>query len=143
MKTQHGFLVVVAMAVIATGLSLSQPLGATDNEAREDTGADQIGAFPHGCADCHTAERAGTIGSMLAELGHPEVDDIETVPDGCVECHSEDGGFWPMDELTHLAHYGHPPENAYLRDYGANCLHCHAMDLETGAVTIKSGPMNR
>ena len=143
MKKQHGFTILGAMAVGALGLSLglSQPLGAADSA--DNPGTEQISAYPHGCVDCHTSEKAGSLDELLTEIGHPAVDDIEIIPDGCIECHSEEGGFWPMDELTHLAHYSHPPENAFLTDYDADCLHCHAMDMETGAVTVKSGPAKR
>ncbi|NGX15133.1 hypothetical protein [Wenzhouxiangella sp. XN24] len=144
MKKQHGFTILAAMAVGAVGLSLglSQPLGA-DDETADNPGTEQIGAYPHGCVDCHTSDEAGDLDELLTEIGHPPVDDIEIIPDGCIECHSDEGGFWPMDELTHLAHFSHPPENAFLTDYDADCLHCHAMDMETGAVTVKSGPAER
>jgi len=145
MNKQHGFMIITAMAVgaLGLGLGLSEPLGAADDDAADTAGTEQISAYPHGCVDCHTSEKAGLIGDLLADFGHIEVDDIEVIPDGCIECHTDDGGFLPMDEITHLAHFSHPPENAFLTDYGADCLHCHAMDLETGAVTIKSGPAER
>lgn len=99
--------------------------------------------YPQGCVDCHTKDGAGSIGAMLADLGHRNVDKMtETVPIDCMECHSEDGGFTTFKELPHLLHYGNPAENVFIGDYGGNCLHCHTLDAKTGIMTIKFGPKN-
>ncbi|HUH00121.1 MAG TPA: hypothetical protein VMQ83_13245 [Gammaproteobacteria bacterium] len=101
------------------------------------------GPYPQGCVDCHTAEGAGALGAILADLGHKNVDKTTgTVPTDCNECHSEDGGFTPFKELPHLLHYDKPADNAFVGDYGGNCLHCHALDAKTGIMTVKSGPKN-
>lgn len=100
-------------------------------------------AYPQGCVDCHRSGGVETIGALLAALGHQDVGDTtETVPSDCAECHGDEGGAWPMSEFTHMLHFEDPKTNAFVQDFGGNCLHCHAMDEKTGAVTIRSGPKN-
>lgn len=101
------------------------------------------GQHPEGCVSCHNGGEAGTIGSLLAAMGHPNVDSrTETVPDDCAVCHSEEGGYSTLSEFNHTIHYDKPARNAFLRDYGGNCLHCHALVAKTGEVITKSGPKN-
>ena len=102
-----------------------------------------VGEYPAGCVSCHDGDVMGTVGAQLDELGHPDVADwTETVPNDCTECHSEDGGYITLSEAIHMAHYREHAENAFLRDFGGQCLHCHALDAETGMVGIKSGARN-
>lgn len=96
-----------------------------------------------GCVGCHDGDMAATLGVLLDELGHMPVDDmIETVPGDCLECHNEDGGAWMMSEMSHVLHYEDPANNAFVIDQGGSCLSCHAMDVESGEVAVKSGPKN-
>jgi hypothetical protein len=98
---------------------------------------------PEGCVSCHNGGEAETIGALLAAMGHRNVDArTETVPDDCAVCHSEEGGHSTLSEFNHIVHYENPARNAFLRDYGGNCLHCHALDVKTGEVITKSGPKN-
>jgi hypothetical protein len=101
------------------------------------------GQYPEGCVSCHNGGGAETIGALLDAMGHPNVDRrTETVPDDCVSCHSEEGGHSLLWEFNHIIHYERPERNNFLREYGGNCLHCHALDASTGEVIVKSGPKN-
>jgi hypothetical protein len=101
------------------------------------------GQHPAGCVSCHNGGEAGTVGELLAAMGHRNVDgQTETVPDDCAVCHSEEGGYSTLKEFSHVVHYDKPARNDFLRDYGGNCLHCHALDARTGDVITKSGPKN-
>ena len=100
-------------------------------------------AYAQGCVDCHDGSAVPTIGAVLAELGHIEVDeDTETLPGDCAFCHSEEGGMWQLSEIAHMSHYRNPVENGFILSYGGECRHCHVMDADTGAVEVKSGPKN-
>ena len=97
-------------------------------------------AYPEGCVSCH-AEGDMTIGALLSGLGHKNVDNmVETVPTDCLECHSEDGGFPPLYEFIHPAHYA--ADSGFMTEFEGNCTHCHAMDMDTGEVSVKSGAKN-
>ncbi len=97
-------------------------------------------AYPEGCVSCH-AEADKTVGAMLAGLGHKKIDNmVETVPTDCMECHSEDGGFGELYEFLHPAHYG--ADSKFVAEFEGKCTHCHAMDVESGEVSVKSGAKN-
>jgi len=97
-------------------------------------------AYPEGCVSCH-AEADMTVGAMLAELGHKKIDNmVETVPTDCFECHSEDGGFGELYEFIHPAHYA--ADSKFVAEFEGKCTHCHAMDVESGEVSVKSGAKN-
>lgn len=101
--------------------------------------------YPEGCVSCHVESETGDmrIGTLLQALGHKKVDRmVETVPTDCLECHSEDGGFPPLWEFIHPIHFEDPANNKFVVDYEGKCTHCHAMDVDTGEVTLKSGPKN-
>ncbi len=101
------------------------------------------GPYVQGCVDCHTADGAGLLGTRLAEIKHRNVDkQTATVPGDCKECHSEDGGYIELSEAVHLVHFENPAENPFVLEHGGSCLHCHALDADTGIVTVKSGPKN-
>jgi hypothetical protein len=98
---------------------------------------------PQGCVSCHDGAEVETIGALLSAMRHRNVDQrTETVPNDCAECHSEEGGHSLLSEFSHIVHFEAPERNAFLRDHDGNCLHCHALDAETGEVTMKSGPKN-
>lgn len=100
-------------------------------------------AYAQGCVDCHDGTAVATIGALLEEMGHIDVDeDIETLPGDCASCHSEEGGTWFLSEIAHMSHYRNPVQNGFILSYGGECRHCHLMDAETGAVKVKSGPKN-
>jgi len=129
--------VVAAGILAALGLVL---VGGFHPASSETAGVTE---YPAGCVSCHDGDVMGTIGTLLDELGHPDVADwTETVPNDCTECHSEEGGYITLSEAIHMAHYREHAENAFLRDFGGQCLHCHALDAETGVVGTKSGARN-
>lgn len=101
------------------------------------------GPYVQGCVDCHSADGAENMGALLSAMKHKKVDaQIDAVPGDCAECHSEEGGYTPLSELSHLVHYENPAKNAFIQVYGGNCLHCHALDADTGVMSVKSGPKN-
>lgn len=136
-------LMTVAAALGAAALSgLAGPVARSADQAKL-PGHPGPGPYVAGCVDCHVTDGAGTMGSLLEKIGHRNVDKATAkVPADCVECHSEDGGFTPLNELAHMLHYDNPAANAFIKDYGGNCLHCHALDAKTGVITVKSGAKN-
>jgi hypothetical protein len=119
-------------AVTAAGLStaLRADVAATD-------------PYPAGCVSCHVADGPGDLATRLGEMGHKKVGaDVASIPGDCSDCHSEEGGFTPLGEAVHFVHFDQPESNPFVTDHGGECLHCHAMDPETGVVTVKSGPKN-
>lgn len=100
-------------------------------------------AYAQGCVDCHDGTAVPTVGALLEEMGHPDVDEeTGTLPGDCASCHSEEGGTWFLSEVAHMSHYREPATNSFVQDYGGDCRHCHVIDGETGAVSVKSGPKN-
>lgn len=133
----------IKFGFIAAGALLGAALLSTNWSVA--VGADPAGAgsYPQGCVDCHTADGAGLLGTRLAEIKHRNVDkQTATVPGDCKECHSEDGGYIELSEAVHLVHFENPAENPFVLEHGGSCLHCHALDADTGIVTVKSGPKN-
>lgn len=99
--------------------------------------------YEQGCVSCHTTDGPGQLGTLLAALKHRNVDQqTAKVPGDCKECHSEDGGYIDLAEAVHLVHFENPADNPFVLEHGGNCLHCHALDAETGIITVKSGPKN-
>jgi hypothetical protein len=101
---------------------------------------------PNGCVDCHV-NAGGKDLRITAELanikGHPKVDKIvKTVPKDCMVCHKASGKGGELNLVIHKAHYAKPSENAFVTSYQGSCLHCHALNMDTGAMTVKSGPKN-
>lgn len=136
------------LSITAAALAIGTLLLATGAQA-EGAGFARLagdpgpGPYPQGCVDCHTKDGAENIGALLESVGHRDVDaETETVPDDCKSCHSEDGGYSLLSELSHIFHYENPAENEFIRVYGGDCLHCHALDVDTGEATNKSGPKN-
>lgn len=134
---------VTATLVVAGGVLLAawSPAGGADFARL--AGQPGPGPYPQGCVDCHAKDGAENIGALLERLGHRKVDaKTETVPGDCKSCHSEEGGFSLLSEMAHIYHYENPAKNEFIRVYGGECLHCHALDVETGVVSSKSGPKN-
>jgi hypothetical protein len=104
-------------------------------------------AYPNGCVDCHIDQGGGKDYRISAELakisGHPKVDKIvKTVPKDCLMCHKAGGKAPSLDTVMHKVHYAKPSENAFVTAYKGACLNCHALDLSTGEMSVKSGPKN-
>lgn len=131
---------IAAAALAVLGLAVAGALAPLHAEDAMQPG--ETGESP-GCVGCHDGDMAATLGVLLEDLGHMSVDDdIEEVPGDCLECHSEEGGAWMMSELSHMLHFQDPTNNAFVIDQGGSCLSCHTMDVETGAVAVKSGQKN-
>jgi hypothetical protein len=134
---------IAAVALLAAGLTLATGSPAESADYAKLAGDPGPGPYPQGCVDCHSKDGPESIGALLESVGHRNVDDkTETVPGDCKSCHSEEGGLSLLSELSHIFHYQNPAKNDFIRVYGGECLHCHALDIETGAVTTKSGPKN-
>jgi cytochrome c553 len=100
---------------------------------------------PNGCVDCHkNADKDYRINAELAKVsGHPKIDKIvKTVPKDCAICHKAGGKVAELNIVMHKAHYSKPAENAFVTVYKGSCLHCHALDLNTGVMSVKGGPKN-
>jgi hypothetical protein len=133
----------VAAALLGVAASGAGWTGAVSADQATLPGEAGPGPYVQGCVDCHAADGAENIGALLSALKHVNVDDdIETVPDDCAACHSEDEGYIPLGELAHLVHFESPAQNDFIQVYGGDCLHCHALDTETGVMSVKSGPKN-
>lgn len=104
-----------------------------------------------GCVDCHYKEsdekdyRLSTSLKELSEQGkHPDVSAmVNTIPDDCVMCHSEqmaEGmGTEALGPMMHKIHLVGGADNYFITGYEGQCTHCHALDMETGGFSIKSG----
>ena len=98
-------------------------------------------ANPNGCVSCHTGTE--TLNKVLAKAKHKNVDaKTKVVPDDCAKCHEPDGDIDSLQTVVHSTHYGDAARNAFVTRHGGQCLHCHAMDPESGAVAIKNGAKN-
>jgi hypothetical protein len=135
------FIATLALGVVFVGMGWPAAESADQAKLAGDPGP---GPYIHGCVDCHTEGGAENIGSLLRTMRHPSIGDLKVVPDGCAECHSADGKgeAGPLSEAMHVAHFDKPLENAFIKDFGGNCLHCHSLDAKTGEVSVKSGPKN-
>ncbi len=82
---------------------------------------------------------------------HPDVTRIITtgavpIPTQCITCHRSQGR--PITTVIHLLHLSQNPEfvsNRYTftERSGNNCTSCHAININTGAMTIKAGSETR
>ncbi len=99
--------------------------------------------YPQGCVDCHVNADGNDmrISTLLENVGHMGVEDLETIPTDCKDCHSEDGGFGELYTFIHSAHYA-GADNKFVVDHEGKCTHCHALDADSGEVSTKSGPKN-
>jgi hypothetical protein len=103
--------------------------------------------FPHGCVDCHVQEEGSDmrINTILSRIGHGRGGErTKQVPEGCARCHAsdDDGSAGSLRKLVHSIHYESPDENAYLKEFGGDCRHCHSMDAPKGRPGVKSGERN-
>ena len=103
--------------------------------------------FPNGCVDCHKDQGDGKDFTVIAELakinGHPKIDKIvKVVPKDCLICHK--GGPKPpaFNMAMHKVHFEKPAENRFVTEYKGACLNCHSLNLDTGEMSVKSGPKN-
>jgi hypothetical protein len=102
---------------------------------------------PAGCVDCHVVTKDGKDYRVTAELakitGHPKVDKIvKVVPKDCLMCHKAGPKPPVLANALHEVHYKNAKDNAFIGFYKGACLNCHALDLTTGDMTVKTGPKN-
>lgn len=103
---------------------------------------------PEGCVDCHKPRpdigRDFRLSVELQEIeGHPDISGMvasQEIPVLCTTCHTAD--FLPLSNIAHKKHFEFeedPLENHFISSYQGQCLYCHALDPETGEMTVKSG----
>lgn len=123
---------VFSLAVIAALLAAAAPAQADE--------------YPQGCVDCHKQDPGKTnltLNALLAQIGHPKLPKVKKVPTSCGGCHASDEG--EENQFAHMIHQIHfdvPKANLYTTRFGGDCLHCHAMDADSGEALVKSGPRN-
>ncbi|HEY3314340.1 MAG TPA: hypothetical protein VGL40_03525 [Bacillota bacterium] len=97
---------------------------------------------PNGCSDCHKkeADKDYTLAAEAkkANPSHPAVSATATVKD-CVVCHGGAGksGAKPFRTFLHKAHLNSQNFGPKLHGY---CNSCHAMDANTGLISVKGLP---
>ncbi len=101
---------------------------------------------PNGCVDCHRQTERGDyrLNAEVAKVkGHPNIDRIvKTAPNDCLMCHKAGAKAGPLSQVVHKIHFSDPSENHFVSHYQGACLNCHAIDLSTGAMSVKSGAKN-
>ena len=144
MRTTRRILIpVLAAALILLGAAVLT-WADSDIELPGITTADES---PNGCVDCHkntTGEVEIRMDIAMKEIDkHPDVTRItRTIPDDCLMCHKANAPAGALSPLTHKNHYSDPDENLFIDDHQGQCLACHALNIATGEMTVKSGPKN-
>ena len=133
-------LTIVAFAFAgAIAITWAQDTPALSGITAEDT-------HPNGCVGCHQITDDGNdyrLNVSLTESGHPNIAAmVRTVPNDCGICHKAGTPLGATSALSHRAHYADASENHFIAYYQGECLACHALNTETGAMTVKSGPKN-
>ena len=125
--------------------------------------------FPQGCVDCHVNMpeqkmdvrlstlmrqwQEGVEPALLAKLKqfapsgmalkgkHPALaQGIGEAPKSCLICHSRNAKFAPpFARLLHGLHLVGGEKNHFLTLFQGECTHCHKLNTETGAWSVKSG----
>ncbi len=104
--------------------------------------------YPNGCVDCHVAlggDKAPLVTAELAKIsGHPKIDKlVKAVPKDCLTlCHKVGGKGPAFNLVMHMVHFQKPAENRFVTVNKGACLTCHSLDLDTGLMSVKSGPKN-
>ena len=92
-----------------------------------------VGAGDDGCVSCHAGDLGLNVLLQKVEA-HPDVGPmVNTVPTDCLMCHAK-GAPAALSAIVHKAHFAADP--------GMSCTACHAMNVETGEATQKSGAKN-
>jgi cytochrome c553 len=91
-------------------------------------------------------EKARAAAPAGVELKGKHADTVamtNTVPQDCLVCHSKQGakmiGAPELGRLMHLTHLVGGAENEFITGYQGQCVQCHALNKETGELTIKNG----
>lgn len=136
------------VAMLIVGFALSSVVAAVAAEQATLPAIPGITAedtHPNGCTDCHrkvSADRdyslATEIANMVKEGRHPRVSDrmLQDLPKQCITCHKPDSKY-PFGEIMHSAHLTGGADNHFITNYQGQCMHCHAMDPQTGSITVK------
>jgi cytochrome c551/c552 len=101
--------------------------------------------FPKGCVSCHIVASDGDkrLPTLLKSVKkHPAMGTVKTVPQDCIRCHKAAVKSIPFADSTHKSHYGKMTKSLFVERFRGDCLHCHAFDTKTGAMSVKSGPKN-
>lgn len=103
----------------------------------------QADGFAKGCVDCHKVEGKDDrrITTNLPK-DHPDVGKLKTIPTDCASCHKRGGAGPELAGVMHQSHYQNTEKNGFVLYYKGACLNCHAVDVKTGVVSVKSGPKN-
>jgi cytochrome c551/c552 len=130
----------LAIGIVAGALVLS---GASAADSAWLPGLLQVDSYPKGCVDCHKVD-AGKDYRITAYLpqNHPDVSKLKTIPGDCASCHKRGGAGPELPALMHQNHYRNTDKNGFVLYYKGACLNCHAVDVKTGVVSVKSGPKN-
>ena len=102
--------------------------------------------FPEGCVSCHV-QKIGDVdfrlSTLLEQIGHRKVERLKQIPRDCGRCHTsdptEEGNFTAM---IHEIHFDVPNINLFVTRFDGQCIHCHAIDTESGEAGLKNGPKN-
>jgi len=130
----------LAVAVVAVALVLS---GASAADSAYLPGILQPDSYAKGCVDCHRVDGKNDYripGSL--PKGHADVSKLKTIPNDCALCHKRGGAGPELQTLMHETHFRNPEKNGFVLYYKGACLNCHAVDVKTGVVSVKSGPKN-
>jgi hypothetical protein len=142
---KKAFYVIVMFAAVFTFTLAGSILVAEDIPALPGVTVDDD--HPNGCVDCHGKvddHDEDLLNVAVKNFGkHPPIDKIvKKAPDDCVKCHKEGSKAGAMSDITHKNHFSKGKENNFVLYYNGECLHCHSIDLATGAMVVKSGPSN-
>ncbi len=140
-------LIITLITAFVIGIGAAAVL-TQEEEVPELPGITVEDAKPQGCVDCHKPrpdiERDFRLSIELQELeGHPDISGMvasQEIPGLCMSCHTE--SFKPLSAIVHKKHFEFeedPLENHFISSYQGQCLYCHALDLETGEMAVKSG----
>lgn len=105
---------------------------------------------PHACVSCHAkhGDKDYTLPAELKNIkGHPDISKIVKVaPTDCLKCHTGKGKIPALGNVVHKIHFGPTADktatNHFVTAYSGACMNCHALDLTTGEMSVKSGPAN-
>ncbi len=122
---------VLALGVVALAADQAKPA--------EIPGINAPDPKPDGCISCHN-KRSETqdysLPTALAKLNkeakHPAVK-LASIPQDCQTCHQDT--FKNLMHSIHLAKEG----THFIAAYQGQCMYCHALNKDTGAMTVKSG----
>lgn len=104
-------------------------------------------AFPNGCVSCHIGKSPDGDHRLNIDLkkikAHPDVTSmVKVVPKDCGKCHKAGPKPASLNAALHKVHYGREAASLFVKKFQGSCLHCHALNVKTGVMTMKSGTKN-